>query len=175
MKKSAFLLLLFASVLVWVVILAPNIEQKIFTSTKFETKTELEKEYQFIKIISIPESEKLTAVDCYGQRLEKMEWYIHSKNAGSFCPISGDYYLSDYENADVLGKYSAFKATGQVKSDTIDIICPAYDEDEIAYHQNVRAKILTFGKRFIKFGFDGEKPIYWIEEPKLEKDEKREE
>lgn len=173
MKKSVFLLLFFTSVLLGTATLVPNIEQKTFTSTKFETKIELGKEYQFVKIIDIPES-KLTAVNCYGQRLEKWEWYIHSRNAGTFCPVNNDYYLSDYENADAIGLYSAFKATGQVKSDTIDMFCSSYNKDGTAYQKKIRVKILCFGKRIIKAGFNGQDLTYWVVEPK-ERNEKTEE
>jgi hypothetical protein len=156
--KKIFLLSLFVIVFFGTIFLLPNIKEKTFASSRFETIMEMKKEYQFVQILNIPESSELT--DCYGQSLYKFGWYVHSTNGKSFCPVNNDYSESDYENADVPGELSAFKAKGQVSSDTV------------SFH-GIEVKMLVFGKRFIYAGFNGQGLTYWLSDKSIHDDADR--
>ena len=175
MKKSVFLLIFLLGIIFGFIVLIPKIKENTFVSSKFETIMEMKKNYQFVKILDISNSDEFMFVDCYGEPLEKFQWYVYCKNGRSFCPTNNDFYESDYENADIPGEYSAFKANGTVKSDTVQIYsCLCYDKDGMSHYENLTVKLLVFGKRIIYAGYNGENLTYWLTIPR-ERNERTEE
>lgn len=129
-------------------------ERKQLTCKKYDATCELDKDYQFVKILSITDS---SAVDGFGLPLSENRWYLRSTKAGTITPArtnpSEGFSLNDYELAGRQGKM--FNAS----SDTLNIPVSASKT-------NIRVRMLLFGPQYISVYFDGEKPMPMIKEGK---------
>ncbi|HNX10749.1 MAG TPA: hypothetical protein PKI61_01260 [bacterium] len=140
--------------------------QKLACQT-FDPQCELDKDYQFVKILEQPDS---TFVDGFGLPLVKGQWYFRSSKAQTLNRISESIIPTiDLNNADdpTSGMSSIRNLdTGpeDIQSDTVTISCKTSTSYEAT--ERLKVKILLFGSRYIEVSHDGIGPSFAIRKSK---------
>jgi hypothetical protein len=120
-----------------------NTQVKHYFCDSFVAECELEKDYQFVKVLSADPA----FVDAYGNQLKVDTWYLRSTKSGQFIVANtnesiSNYSWNDFEFADDNKGNSLMQVKGMVSSDTVEIRSTA--------SWTAKVKILIFGPREIR-------------------------
>jgi len=147
-----------------------NKEPKQLLCKEYDAQCELQKEYQFVKVLDVPDS---NLIDGYGMPLIKNRWYVRSMKAKTLIPANQNpnesFSYNDFEGADGEDYSSKMQLHGKVvESDTVEIFCNTFPESTGSVHglARVPVKLLLFGNRYIEANYNGENLRYSIWESK---------
>ncbi len=119
-------------------------EPKKLACKEFDAQCELQREYQFVKVIS----SEGNLCDAYGIPVKAGDWYIRVKETQGLIPVPFLYdnvssaTPDDFETAGNAGYSYLSPGTDDVRSDTVKIGINRVEP-------NTEVRILTFGSRYI--------------------------
>lgn len=138
--------------------------KKELSCKNFDVRCEMDKDYQFVKILEQPDS---TCIDGYGKPIVVGKWYMYSNEAAALLPISTGpqrgFMPNDFENADKPESGSMMRVHGDVKSEKYLIECK---KSKGTGYTVLQVKLLLFGSRYVDMYFDGIGPRYSLNESK---------